>query len=39
LGNDLAIFQGDHSSSPPWKIAESFFDSTKSAAASAKALS
>jgi hypothetical protein len=39
LGCSLAIFQSDHSSSPFWKIASSFFESTRSAAVSARALS
>src|SRR5690606_31105551 len=38
--DDLAaVFQADHSSSSPWKTAESFFESTNSAALSASALS
>src|SRR3954466_7443510 len=36
---DLAIFRAGHASSPSWKIAESFFDSTSKAAVSASALS
>ena len=36
-GHDLAIFEGDHSSSPLLKIASSFFDSTSRAAVSARA--
>src|SRR4051812_359517 len=36
---DLAVFQAGHASSPPWKTAESFFDSTSKAAVSASALS
>src|SRR5574343_687025 len=39
VGHVAAIFQSDHSSSPLWKIASSFFDSTSSAAVSARALS
>ncbi len=39
LGDVVAIFQGNHSSVPCWKIASSFFDSTSSAAVSARALS
>ena len=35
----LAVFQAGHSSSPSWKTAESFFDSTSKAAVSASALS
>ena len=37
LGHGVAIFEGDHSSSPLWKIASSFFDSTSKAAVSARA--
>jgi len=37
MGHLLAIFQSDHSSSPLWKIASSFFESTNSAAVSARA--
>jgi hypothetical protein len=33
----LAIFQADHTAAPPGKIAESFFESTSSAAVSARA--
>ena len=36
---DLAVFQAGHASSPSWKTAESFFDSTSKAAVSASALS
>src|SRR5882757_2909370 len=36
---DLAVFQAGHASSPWWKTAESFFDSTSKAAVSASALS
>src|SRR5580693_657497 len=36
---DLAVFQAGHASSPWWKTAESFFDSTSKAAVSANALS
>src|SRR5882757_6609982 len=36
---DLAIFRAGHASSPSWKIAESFFESTSKAAVSASALS
>src|ERR1700733_12593468 len=36
---DLAVFQAGHASSPSWKTAESFFDSTSKAAVSANALS
>lgn len=39
LGHASAIFQRNHSSSLLWKIASSFFDSTNSAAVSARALS
>ena len=35
----LAVFQAGHASSPSWKTAESFFDSTSKAAVSASALS
>src|SRR5450755_368251 len=35
----LAVFQAGHASSPSWKTAESFFDSTSKAAVSANALS
>jgi hypothetical protein len=35
----LAVFQAGHASSPWWKTAESFFDSTSKAAVSASALS
>ncbi len=38
-GQALAIFEADHSSSPLLKIAATFFDSTRSAAVSAKARS
>src|ERR1700722_8484514 len=36
---DLAVFQAGHASSPSWKTAASFFDSTSKAAVSASALS
>ena len=36
---DPAVFQAGHASSPWWKTAESFFDSTSKAAVSASALS
>lgn len=39
LGYVAAISQSDHSSSPLWKIASSFFDSTNNAAFSARSLS
>ena len=39
LGQGLAIFEADHSSSPLLKIACTFFDSTSSAAVSASARS
>src|SRR4051794_2502136 len=39
VNQDLAIFQAGHASSPSWKIAWSFFDSTSKAAVSASALS
>jgi hypothetical protein len=39
VNQGLAIFQAGHASSPSWKIAWSFFDSTSKAAVSASALS
>ncbi len=39
LGQVLAIFQADHSSSPSWKIADSALDSTSKAAVPESALS
>jgi hypothetical protein len=38
LSDQLAILPGNHSSSPGWKIASSFFDSISNAVVSATAL-